>query len=176
VFALQCCCFYRCAFGRHLLLFDKTESTRSGEIIKGHQNSFYQSIYMYELSSLLSSPIFITWLFPYLAFFCCDVFDVRHACANRSARAPHTCLPQIDPAEMVPLNSLDTSGAPHEEDLVLHETGPVALCLRSMSETDHNTSDSALNEALRVGQAPSENAAWEPTVISLEVADPSRRQ
>jgi 2'-phosphotransferase len=85
--------------------------------------------------------------------------------SNRSARAA-----QIDRSTLVSLDSLDTDGAPQEEDLILYETGPVALCLRAMDETDHNTSDAALNEALRAGQA-SENAVFEPTLVAMEMAD-----
>jgi RNA:NAD 2'-phosphotransferase (TPT1/KptA family) len=85
--------------------------------------------------------------------------------SNRSGRAA-----RIDPSTLVPLNSLDTTGAPQEEDLILHETGPVALCLRAMNETDHNTSDDAINESLRAGQAL-ENAVFEPTIVAMEMAD-----
>ena len=76
----------------------------------------------------------------------------------------------VDRDNLPALAFLNVEGAPHKEDLVLHEVGPVALCLRTMTETDHNTSDEALNEILRAGQAP-ENAVFEPTIVALEIAD-----
>jgi hypothetical protein len=42
--------------------------------------------------------------------------------SNRSDRAS-----QIDQSTLVPLQSLDTAGVPQEKDLILDETGPVAL-------------------------------------------------
>lgn len=85
--------------------------------------------------------------------------------SNRAARAN-----MIDRNNLTTLASLNTENAPNVEDLVLHEEGPVALCLRSMDQVDHNTSDEALNEPLRIGQYP-ENAVFEPTVVALEIAD-----
>jgi RNA:NAD 2'-phosphotransferase (TPT1/KptA family) len=85
--------------------------------------------------------------------------------SNRAARA-HS----INANSLASFASLSTEGAPEAEDLVLHENGPVALCLRAMDQPDHNTGDEALNQALRVGQL-SENAVFEPTIVALEISN-----
>ncbi|CAB9519662.1 tRNA 2'-phosphotransferase [Seminavis robusta] len=85
--------------------------------------------------------------------------------SNRAARAN-----TINRDNVGALATLNTEGAPQEEDLVLYETGPVALCLRAMEQADHNTSDSALDQGLVVGQFQ-ENAVFEPTLVALGMAD-----
>ncbi|KAA8497451.1 hypothetical protein FVE85_1180 [Porphyridium purpureum] len=85
--------------------------------------------------------------------------------SNRAALAG-----TIDPNAIAELASLDASGAPREEDMILYENGPVALCCKAMSDTEHNTNDFALNQALRVGQSPA-NAVIEPLLVALEFAD-----
>ncbi|KAA8490642.1 putative tRNA 2'-phosphotransferase [Porphyridium purpureum] len=85
--------------------------------------------------------------------------------SNRATRAG-----TIDRNAIAELVSLDASGAPQEEDMILYEEGPVALCFKAMSDTEHNTSDFALNQALRVGQYPA-NAVIEPLLVALEFAD-----
>ena len=85
--------------------------------------------------------------------------------SNRAARAN-----RIDRTSLASLATLDTEGAPETEDLILLDSGPVALCLRSMTQVELNTGDEALNQALAVGQFR-ENAVFEPTIVSLSMAD-----
>ena len=85
--------------------------------------------------------------------------------SNRASRAR-----TISRNNIATLADLNTEGAPEEEDLILYEVGHNALALRAMTDVDHNTSDEALNEPLRIGQYR-ENAIFEPTIVSLEMAD-----
>ena len=81
--------------------------------------------------------------------------------SNRAGRAA-----AVDRGAIAALSSLDTSGAPEEEDLIMYETGPVALCVRAMEDVADNTSDFAIDQALRAGQAD-RNAVFEPTLVPI---------
>jgi hypothetical protein len=86
--------------------------------------------------------------------------------SNRAQRAQ-----KIDPMSLVQLDTLAIDGAPAEEDLIVGDAGPVAICLRTKDNTEENTSDFALDQGLRVGLRPSNTDVIEPTVVALAVAD-----
>eukprot|EP00592_Proboscia_alata_P016627 CAMPEP_0194399282 /NCGR_PEP_ID=MMETSP0174-20130528/126574_1 /TAXON_ID=216777 /ORGANISM="Proboscia alata, Strain PI-D3" /LENGTH=690 /DNA_ID=CAMNT_0039195675 /DNA_START=427 /DNA_END=2500 /DNA_ORIENTATION=+ len=76
----------------------------------------------------------------------------------------------IDRDSIAAIASLNFLNSPHEEDLIMQESGPVALCLRRMENVEMNTNNDALVRSFQVGQE-NHNAVFEPTIVSSSIAD-----